>query len=108
MKYSCHVYNNFIRFWYDFIRTNPTDAVFSRIAMMLFYVQKTKVLRMGWKFTENIFGKYKNKNVHAKKEEIWKDKIGNNQQQKFGFYHLLTRGRVGVKLGDADTSPSYL
>ena len=24
------------------------------------------------------------------------------------FYHLPTRGRAGIKLGDADTSPSYL
>ena len=28
-----------------------TDAVFSRIAMVLFYVQKTKVLRMTWNST---------------------------------------------------------
>ena len=24
------------------------------------------------------------------------------------FYHLPTRGRAGIKLGDADTSPTYL
>ena len=24
------------------------------------------------------------------------------------FYHLPTRGRVGIKHGDADTSPTYL
>ena len=28
--------------------------------------------------------------------------------QKFCFYHLPTRGRVGITLGDADTSPTYL
>ena len=28
--------------------------------------------------------------------------------QKLSFYHLPTRGRAGIKLGDADTSPSYL
>ena len=27
---------------------------------------------------------------------------------KFFLYHLPTRGRVGIKLGDADTSPMYL
>ena len=27
---------------------------------------------------------------------------------KILFYHLPTRGRAGIKLGDADTSPSYL
>ena len=31
-----------------------TDAVFSRIAMMLFYVQKTKVLGMTSNFTEHL------------------------------------------------------
>ena len=28
--------------------------------------------------------------------------------QKIYFYHLPTRGRAGIKLGDADTSPTYL
>ena len=28
--------------------------------------------------------------------------------QKFYFYHLPTRGRAGIKLGDADTCPTYL
>ena len=28
--------------------------------------------------------------------------------QKISFCHLPTRGRAGIKLGDADTSPSYL
>ena len=36
-----------------------TDAVFSRTAMVLFIVQKTKVLGMTWKSTEITFGKYK-------------------------------------------------
>ena len=27
---------------------------------------------------------------------------------KFFLYHLPTRGRVGIKLGDVDTSPTYL
>ena len=35
--------------WMELTRT---DAVFSRIAMMLFYVQKTKVLGMTWNSTE--------------------------------------------------------
>ena len=29
-------------------------------------------------------------------------------QQTLCFYHLPTRGRAGIKLGDADTSPKYL
>ena len=28
--------------------------------------------------------------------------------QKYRFYHLPTRGRAGIKHGDADTSPTYL
>ena len=27
---------------------------------------------------------------------------------KFFLYHLRTHGRVGIKLGDADTSPTHL
>ena len=42
--------------WMELTRT---DAVFSRTAMMLFIVQKTKVIGMTWKSTEITFGKYK-------------------------------------------------
>ena len=41
------------------MKLTRTDVVFSRTAMMLFIVQKTKVLEMTWKSTEIIFGKYK-------------------------------------------------
>ena len=41
------------------MKLTRTDAVFSRTTMMLFIVQKTKVLRMTWKSTEISFGKYK-------------------------------------------------
>ena len=34
--------------------------------------------------------------------------LGSIPHQKFSFYHLPTRGRAGIKLGDADTSPAYL
>jgi hypothetical protein len=34
--------------------------------------------------------------------------LGSIPHQKISFYHLPTRGRAGIKLGDADTSPSYL
>ena len=34
--------------------------------------------------------------------------LGSIPHQKFCFYHLPTRGRAGIKLGDADTSPTYL
>ena len=29
--------------------------------------------------------------------------LGTIPHQKFRFYHLPTRGRAGIKLGDADT-----
>ena len=34
--------------------------------------------------------------------------LGSIPHQKFRFYHLPTRGRAGIKFGDADTSPTYL
>ena len=34
--------------------------------------------------------------------------LGSIPYQKFCFYHLPTRGRAGIKLGDVDTSPTYL
>ena len=34
--------------------------------------------------------------------------LGNIPHQKFCFYDLPTRGRAGIKLGDADMSPMYL
>ena len=34
--------------------------------------------------------------------------LGSIPHQKFYFNHLPTRGRAGIKLGDADTSPTYL
>ena len=35
------------------------------------------------------------------KEITWINMLGNIPHQKFRFYHLPTRGRVGIKLGDA-------
>ena len=34
--------------------------------------------------------------------------LGSIPHQIFCFYHLPTRGRARIKLGDADTSPTYL
>ncbi len=34
--------------------------------------------------------------------------LGSIPHQKFCFYHLPTQGQAGTKLGDADTSPTYL
>ena len=42
------------------MKLTRTDVVFSRTTMVLFIVQKTKVLRMTCKSTEITFGKYKN------------------------------------------------
>ena len=44
---------------------------------------------------------------HQKKKYVM-NMLGIIPHQFFCFYHLPTRGWVGVKLGDADTSPTYL
>ena len=62
------------------MKLTQTDVVFSKTAMMLFYVQKTKVLGMTWNSTELIFGKY---------SKYWKK----NPRQ--GGLHLSTR--VGAR-----------
>ena len=49
--------------WMELTRT---DAVFSRIAMMLFYVQKTKVLGMTWNSTERQVKNNKNSSPKMK------------------------------------------
>ena len=40
--------------------------------------------------------------IHATIKKItWINMLGRNPHQKFCFYHLPTRGRAGIKLGDA-------
>ena len=41
-------------------------------------------------------------NIHATINKItWINMLGSISHQKFRFYHLPTRGRAGIKLGDA-------
>ena len=48
-------------------------------------------------------------NIHATiNKTTLRIMLGSIPHQKFCFYHLPTRGRKGIKLGDVDTSPSYL
>ena len=54
------------------------------------------------------FESHKSPNVHAINKRICYDLMNNTPDQQFSFYHLRTRGRVGVKLRDADTYPTYL
>ena len=42
------------------------------------------------------------------KENYIEIMLGSIPHQKLCFYHLPTRGRAGIKLGDVDTSPSYI
>ena len=42
------------------------------------------------------------------KEKYIENMLGSIPHQKICFYYLPTRGRAGIKLGDADTSPTYL
>ena len=72
------------------MKLTRTNVVFSRTAMVLFIVQKPKVLGMTWKSTKITFGKY---------EKYWRK----NQGQ--GAYTLSTRaGGVPSPLG----VPPYL
>ena len=43
----------------------------------------------------------KSPNVHAVKKRNLLNMLGSIPHQKFCFYHLPTRGRAGIKLGDA-------
>ena len=48
-------------------------------------------------------------NIHATIKKITlRNMLGSIPHQKFCFYHLPTRGRAEIELGDADTSPTYL
>ena len=42
------------------------------------------------------------------KKRICDEHVRQHSTSKILVYHLPTRGRAGIKLGDADTSPSYL
>ena len=54
------------------------------------------------------FESYKSPNMRAIKKINAMNMLGSIPHQKFCFYHLPTRGRPGIKLGNADTSPAYL
>ena len=42
------------------------------------------------------------------RKEYVMNMLGNIPRKKFYFYHLPTRARAGIKLGDADKSLTYL
>ena len=42
------------------------------------------------------------------RKEYVMNMLGSILHQKFYFYHLPTRGRAGIKLGEADMSPTYV
>ena len=56
MKYSCHVCNNFIWFWYDLIRTNPDWRCFQQNYRGVVFCAEIKVLGMDWKITVIFYG----------------------------------------------------
>ena len=51
---------------------------------------------------------WKSKCPYFKRKLYVIDMLGSIPHQKLCFYHLPTRGRAGIKLGDVDTSPTYL
>ena len=58
---------------------------------------------------DSCFEPYKSPNVHATKKRICDEHVRQHSTSKIMFfYHLPTRGRAGIKLRDADTSPMYL
>ena len=59
--------------------------------------------------TLNFYLELSDLNIHATIKRIaLKIMLRSIPHQKFYFYHLPTRGRAGIKLGDDDTSPMYL
>ena len=42
------------------------------------------------------------------RKEYVMNMLGSIPHQKLCFYHLPNQGWAGIKLGDADTSPTYL
>ena len=52
-----------------------------------------------WTFILNHFGS--KHSCHNKEKLHWEIMLGSIPHQKFCFYHLPTRGRAGIKLGDA-------
>ena len=42
------------------------------------------------------------------RKEYVMNMLGSIPHKQFCFYHLPTRGRAGIKLGDADTSPTSI
>ena len=46
MKYSCHIYNNSIWFWYNLIRTNPDWCCFQQNYRGVIFCAEIKVLQM--------------------------------------------------------------
>ena len=50
MKYSCHVYNNFIWFWYDLHGPNPDWRCFQQNYRGVVFYAEMKVLQMSWNF----------------------------------------------------------
>ena len=54
------------------------------------------------------FQPYKSPIVHAINKKNVMNMIGSIPHQKLYIYHLPTRARAGIKLGDDDTSLLYL
>ena len=58
-----------------------------------------------WTFVLNLW----DLNIHTTIKKNYIENMPSSiPHQKFCFYHLPTRGRAWIKLGDADTSPTYL
>ena len=88
----------------------PKDKFFDRVinpylAEVLHHPQ-TIEMREGVLHIRDVEGPRRIGSVETKLED--KQELSFPHQKLSFFYHLPTRGRAGIKLGDADMSPSYL
>ena len=84
---------------YDFVGINYFSIDILKDMVACWYAWVSKSLCQHYNIALNHI---KSPFAHAIKKRIWYDMLNSTPHQKYCFYHLPTRGRVGVKLGDAD------
>ena len=76
----------------------PLPCYFEKTWLLGLYAWSIIILLSIWTFILN----HLDLNIHAKIKKITlRIMLGSIPHQKFCFYHLPTRGRAGIKLGDA-------
>jgi hypothetical protein len=80
MKYSCHVYNNFIWFWYDLIRTNPDWRCFQQNYRGVVICAEIKVLRIGRNFLTIFLDQKRPSKLHGRTRSLTRSPQGNTER----------------------------